>query len=316
MLLLSELIYLKLAYRFGIFDLPNERSSHGNATLRGGGIIFYLGIISYFLYSGLQYPWFFTGLSLIVAISFLDDVQGVRNLYRFAVHTISVGMMFLDLNLYPETWLFIIFAGTLTIGTINAFNFMDGINGITGGYSLVILAGLAYVNNQQITFVANDLILFSMISVVVFNLFNFRIKAHCFAGDVGSISIAFILTFLLASLIIATQNLVYILFLSVYGIDSVFTILHRLHNKENIFGAHRSHLYQVLANEGHLTHILISIGYMVVQLLICLLVILISALEVMYQLILSMCVLTALAIAYETIKGLYKELIKDPKPEY
>ena len=306
-LLFMELAYLKVADRYDITDKPNQRSSHVRVTLRGGGIIFYLGVVLYFLYSGFQYPWFFAGLTLVVAVSFFDDLYGVRNLYRIGVQMLSVCLLFLELNLYPETWILLSLAAIVIIGTINAYNFMDGINGITGGYSLVILAALAYINSYITSFVADELILFSLMSVIVFNVFNFRKKARCFAGDVGSISIAFIVIFLISSLIIASQSLIYILLLSVYGIDSVLTILHRLYKGENIFEAHRSHLYQVLANEGKIPHPLVSMGYMSVQLMICMMVILISGLDITYQLAFSATVLTVLAIVYAVIKSLFSE---------
>jgi UDP-N-acetylmuramyl pentapeptide phosphotransferase/UDP-N-acetylglucosamine-1-phosphate transferase len=55
-----ELLYFKVANYFNIIDKPNERSSHSSITLRGGGIIFYFGALIYFIYSGFQYPWFFS----------------------------------------------------------------------------------------------------------------------------------------------------------------------------------------------------------------------------------------------------------------
>ena len=126
---------------------------------------------------------------------------------------------------------------------------MDGINGITGGYSLVILAALAYINKEVVTFVEADFIYTVICSVLVFCFFNFRKRAKCFAGDVGSVSIAFILLFLIGRLIIRTGDFSWIVLLSVYGVDSVLTIIHRLMLHENIGLPHRKHLYQIMANE-------------------------------------------------------------------
>ena len=151
---------------------------------------------------------------------------------------------------------------------------MDGINGITGVYSVVALAALAYVNAQVYHFVDNKLIYFSLMAVMVFNWFNFRKKARCFAGDVGSVTIAFLIVFLLGKLIIETGNFGYILFLGVYGVDSVLTIVHRIILKENIFEAHRKHVYQIMANELRIPHLMVSLFYGALQLLVSIVVIL------------------------------------------
>ena len=145
---------------------------------------------------------------------------------------------------------------------------MDGINGITGGYSLVILAALAYINKEVVTFVEADFIYTVICSVLVFCFFNFRKHAKCFAGDVGSVSIAFILLFLIGRLIIETEDFSWIVLLSVYGVDSVLTIIHRLMLHENIGLPHRKHLYQIMANELKIPHVMVSSIYMAVQAII------------------------------------------------
>src|SRR5690606_9440901 len=99
----------------------------------------------------------------------------------------------------------------------------------------------------------------------VFAFFNFRQRAKCFAGDVGRVSMCFILVFVTVSLILATGNLIYILFFAVYGVDSVMTIIFRLLRRENIFKAHRTHLYQYLANEARGNRLVIATCYGVLQ---------------------------------------------------
>ena len=258
-------LYFKLADRFNIIDKPNQRSSHTSITLRGGGIIFYFGALTFFVYSGFSYPWFFFGLTLITLISFLDDVLTLSNKLRLSVHLLSMGMLFYQLNLFELQWVWIVVALVLFIGIINAWNFMDGINGITGGYSLAVLLGLWMINNYHLNFVENELIYCTGLGLLVFNFYNFRKKAKCFAGDVGSISIAFILLFMLGKLILLESSFVVVLLLAVYGVDSVLTIVHRLLLKENIFEAHRKHLYQILANEAKVPHLMVSAGYTLVQ---------------------------------------------------
>ena len=87
-------------------------------------------------------------------------------------------------------------------------------------------------------------------------------------GDIGSMGIAFWILALIGLLVIKTENIKYLLFLTVYGIDVVFTILERLKLKENIFEAHRKHLYQLFANEKNISHLAISSSYALVQLII------------------------------------------------
>ena len=268
LLFIAELIYFKLANRYNIIDKPNDRSSHTNVTLRGGGIIFYFGILLYFLLEGFQYPWFFMGLTCITAISFADDLRPQSSKIRLSVHFAAMGLMFYQWGLYSEQWYFILIAIVICTGILNAYNFMDGINGITGVYSMVVVVAFWYINSYKVPFVDANIIYAAILALLVFNFFNLRTKAKCFAGDVGSISIAFIILFLLGLLVIKTGDFSYIILLVVYGTDSVLTIVHRLILKENIFLPHRSHLYQIMANELKIPHVVVSLLYAFVQILI------------------------------------------------
>lgn len=263
-----ELFYFKIADHFNIIDKPNQRSSHTSITLRGGGIIFLFGVGLYAAFFGFQYPWFLLGLSMIAVISFIDDVHSVSNKYRIIVHFTSMLFMFYQWGIFTESrWWIALIALIVCTGIINAYNFMDGINGITGGYSLAVLIPLAVINYHT-AFIDMNLIWASIVSVIIFCFFNFRKKAKCFAGDVGAVSIAFLILFILGDLIITTGNLWYILLLSVYGVDSVLTICHRIILHENIFDAHRKHAYQLMANELKMPHIFVASFYMVLQLAI------------------------------------------------
>ncbi len=198
LLFLAELFYFRIADRCNIIDKPNERSSHTKV------------------------------------ISFVDDIKSTGQMTRLLFHFSAMAMMFYQWGLFSLSWWWIVIALIVCTGIINAYNFMDGINGITGGYSLVILAALAYVDKEVVSFVEADFIYTVICSVLVFCFFNFRKKAKCFAGDVGSVSIAFILLFLIGRLIIETEDFSWIVLLSVYGVDSVLTIIHRLMLHENI----------------------------------------------------------------------------------
>lgn len=265
LLFLAELLYFRLADTFNIIDKPNERSSHTRITLRGGGVIFYFGALLYFLTSGMEYPWFMLGLTLISLISFTDDVCSVSQKMRLVFHFSAMGLLFYQWGLFSLPWWTVVVALVVCTGIINAYNFMDGINGITGGYSLVVLGALGYINQVIVPFVDAELIYTMLIAVLVFNFFNFRKRAKCFAGDVGSVSIAFVVLFLLGKLILVTQDFGWIILLAVYGVDSVLTIIHRLLLHENILEAHRKHAYQLMANELKMPHLLVSGLYMGLQ---------------------------------------------------
>ncbi|HAY3540446.1 MraY family glycosyltransferase [Elizabethkingia anophelis] len=301
LLFVLELIYFKIADKFNIIDKPNERSSHTQITLRGGGVIFYFGALLFFLISDFQYPYFILGLSLMALVSFLDDIFTLSNKIRLLVHLISVILMFVQIGLFSYAWFIPLIALVLTIGIINAYNFMDGINGITAFYSLVVLSLLAIVN-LRVDFVDENLIYYSIIASLVFGFFNFRQTAKCFAGDVGSVGIAFIIVFLLSQLIVKTGNIIYLLFLTVYGLDAIWTIVRRLMKKENIFKAHRSHLYQYLANENEVNKLVVSALYGIIQLLIGIIVIWTTSLSLKYQIILSGGIISIGSIIYFALK--------------
>ena len=269
LLFLIELAYFQVARKLNIVDKPNHRSSHQTITLRGGGIIFYLGGLVYILLFGLNHPWFRLGLTLIAGISLVDDVHPVSSKVRLLFHFASMLLLFAQWELFASyPWWYMAVALVLCTGIINAYNFMDGINGITGGYSLVILGMLAYVNHFVQPFIDADFLYVSILSVLVFNFFNFRTRARCFAGDVGSVSMAFIVLYLIGMLILKTGDMSYIVFLAVYGVDSVLTIVHRLMLHENIMNPHRKHAYQLMANELKIPHVVVATLYSVLQLAI------------------------------------------------
>ena len=268
LLFLAELFYFRIADKCNIIDKPNERSSHTRITLRGGGIIFYFGVLAYFLTSHFEYPWFMLALTLITFISFVDDIRSTSQVLRLVFHFSAMALMFYQWGLFSLPWWTLFVALIVCTGIINAYNFMDGINGITGGYSLVVLVALAYINEAVVPFVEQGFILTVLCSVVVFNFFNFRKRAKCFAGDVGSVCIAFVLLFFIGKLVIRTEDFSWIILLVVYGVDSVLTIIHRLMLHENIGLPHRKHLYQIMANELKIPHVVVSSVYMLVQALV------------------------------------------------
>ena len=272
LLLVVELVYFCIADRCNIIDKPNERSSHSMIVLRGGGIIFLVGAWMWSVFFGFQYPWFLVGLTLVAGVSFVDDIHSLPDSVRLVVQFAAAVMAFYQLGiLHWSMWWIILLALIVYVGATNVINFMDGINGITTGYSLAVLIPLALVNMNS-TFVEESLIISTILASLVFCVFNFRPKgrAKCFAGDVGSIGIAFIMLFLLGNVIIKTTDITWLIFLLVYGVDGCLTIAHRIMLHENLGEAHRKHAYQIMANELKIGHVKVTSLYMVMQLLISL----------------------------------------------
>ena len=273
-LFLLELLYFKIADRYNIVDKPNHRSAHTEITLRGGGIIFWFAALLYFAQHIENNYFFFAGISLVSLVSFWDDIQSLSNKIRISVHFLAISLIFYDLGVFESVHVIgVLVAYILAIGLINAYNFMDGINGITGLYTLVVMGSLLYVNQKIKVFIDADFIQYAMMASLVFLFFNFRKKAKCFAGDVGSIAIAFWVIYLVLKLILVTNSLVWLLFLAVYGVETVCTILHRLYLKENIFEAHRLHLYQVLSNEYKIQHRWVAAFYGMAQVIVSVMVV-------------------------------------------
>lgn len=276
------LIYFRIAQHYDIVDYPVNRSSHDLPTIRGGGIIFTISGLLWFWHSGFASPYAITGLLLISLISFMDDIRSLSGSVRIIVHFVSIALLLSDF-FYPIHWYLILASFVLIVAWINAFNFMDGINGITAFYTLVSLGSISLLNNASRllspffgqdfpenweSFLPGSLVGIIFLGVAVFAFFNARKKARTFAGDVGSVSMAFLLSWMMLSLMESTHSPFWVLFFSVYGIDALLTILIRIKRKENIFIPHRLHLYQLLANEKKWPHLKVAFIYAFIQLLI------------------------------------------------
>lgn len=269
-LLSIETIYLRIAKYFNIIDIPNARSLHRKIVVRGGGIIYWVATALYFVSYQCTSYWFFIGLSLLMGISFLDDIVSLPSHYRLWFQLVAIALLLYQLNIQSViegVWVWIL-VGSVGVGIINAYNFMDGVNGITGLYSLIMLATLGYINHYEIVFVDYSFINIISLSVLVFLFFNFRKKAVCFGGDVGSVGMAFILLFLVATLMLQTHDLRYIFFFTLYGLDTVYTIVYRLGLKQNIFEAHKLHFFQLLVYHFKFTHLQVAVFYGFLQLIL------------------------------------------------
>ena len=285
LLLVLELVYIKVAERLNIVDEPNERSSHSAVVLRGGGVIFTLSMIAWALMLLMQeqditmFVPFLCGLLLMAGVNLWDDLNYAPAWIRILAQVTTMVLMFWSLGLmHWEMWWIVLIALVVCGGAVNIFNFMDGINGMTVGYSLAVLVPLLIIDNGQWTidnssgFIETSYLMMAAMGILVFGYFNFRPKdqALCFPGDVGSIGIAFILLFAIGRLIVKTQDVTYLILLLVYGVDGCLTIVHRLLLRENLRKAHRKHAYQLMANELKMGHLKVSLLYMALQLVVSL----------------------------------------------
>ena len=301
LLLVAELLYFKIADKCNIIDKPNERSSHSTIVLRGGGIIFAISMLVWFLWQiGVQgfnssmvqgYVPFLIGLLMVAGVSFWDDVQSLPDSVRLVAQFAAMALMFWSIFGVQDSWFtfqewyrkvaIVIAALIVCVGATNIINFMDGINGITAGYALAVLLPLLIVDSLKLRvdsqlevgeFIEPSYLIVAIIGVLVFCIFNFRPKgkAKCFAGDVGSIGIAFIMLFALGKLIVKTGDVTYLIFLLIYGVDGCLTIIHRIMLHENLGEAHRKHAFQVMANELKIGHVKVTLLYMAMQLAVSL----------------------------------------------
>lgn len=257
------IVYFKLAIRYRIIDKPNERSSHFKPVIRGGGIIFPIAILLYFLLNAMQYPWFALAVLASGAVSFVDDIRSQPRMLRFGVHALATALILYEANAYSLSIWLIIPAFIFVAGMINAFNFMDGINGITGFYTLAVLLPLMLTETELVNL---ELQAFVGVALLIFLFFNARKKAKCFAGDVGSVSIAVIVCFMLVQRIVTTDDYKYLGFLAVYVVETGLTIIQRWRMGEKVLEAHRRHMYQVMSNEMGWPHLLVAVIYSSVQL--------------------------------------------------
>lgn len=327
-LLFLELLYFRIADRYNIIDKPNERSSHSTIVLRGGGVIFLLSAWVWSAFFGLQYPWFLLGLTLVAGVSFVDDIRSLPDSVRLVVQFAAMGLTLFELFSMPGQFLesaswwmmvaFVVMGMVIFVGASNIINFMDGINGITGGYAAAVLVPLLIVNegamlkavNGAVSFVPSSLVITILLADVVFCLFNFRQKgkAKCFAGDVGSIGIAFLLLFLIGGLVMMTGDVTYFIFLLVYGVDGCLTICHRIMLHENLGEAHRKHAYQLMANELKIGHVTVSLIYMGIQLAISLGFIYLIPNTIVAHWVYLIGMFIVLAVAYVLFKKKYYHL--------
>jgi UDP-N-acetylmuramyl pentapeptide phosphotransferase/UDP-N-acetylglucosamine-1-phosphate transferase len=259
------------AERRHMLDIPNERSSHTRPTPRGGGLAIVLVVLAGWLVAVRFYPGapvqagliYAAGAGLIAAVSWLDDLRSLSNRVRFAAHMLGAALAILAFGYWTDITVPLV--GSLHLGLLglpiafiwivgltNAYNFMDGIDGIAGGQAVVAGSGWAVVGwltDQPLLGIMGVLLAAASLGFLGQNWPPARI----FMGDVGSAFLGY--TFAVLSVAAAQHDprlaLVGILFVWPFVFDTTFTFLRRLKHHENVFAAHRSHLYQRLVIAGY-----------------------------------------------------------------
>lgn len=259
-------LYIKVARQFGWKVLSETRDQYGKHVVSGAGFIFPLSIFLIFLISeSLAFEPWMPGLICLTLLSWIDDFRNLPALLRLIIHIFCIATWLISSPVPEIAWLWILvilFAGT---GWMNAFNFMDGINGMMVMMSLVSLATFYLVieSGQLRVFIISQII-----AVLILAYYNLRNKAIAFAGDVGSITMGFFLGYLMCQLILSTGRWEYVFFFLVYAVDASLTILIRIFKKENILQPHEQHLYQIIRKAFPHKVLLISSVYAIYQLVL------------------------------------------------
>jgi UDP-N-acetylmuramyl pentapeptide phosphotransferase/UDP-N-acetylglucosamine-1-phosphate transferase len=254
-----------------ILDHPNERSSHSSPRPRGGGVGIVIVVVAGTLLLdhaaiGALWPWLAAAIAIAVT-GWIDDVRSLPTGLRVTVHLIAgigavlayggfAGLSQLSFGLLaaPLTVLWI-------VGLTNAFNFMDGIDGIAGAQALMAGAAWAVIADHRHDAVLLHAALLIAAASAGFLLHNWS-PARIFMGDVGSTFLGFTLAVVpLLSGAGRRDALIPALIVWPFVFDSGFTFLRRLGKRENVFAAHRSHLYQRLTIAGW-SHARVALLYM------------------------------------------------------
>jgi len=270
--------------RFNISDIPNARSSHVRPTPKSGGVAiaaaFFAGLAGLYLLSGTvrlpgaQFVMFLITAGIMFAAALIDDLRGLRAWVKFSMQTIcallfAVFVAHIDVLAFPVI-------GTVAFGAMgygitvlwiiffmNAFNFMDGINGLAGGGALIaalFLAGIAFFSGAHFVYLT-ALCLFG--AVLGFFMFNFP-NGRIFMGDTGSQIIGFVMAGLAVIAARADIGQVSIMVVpALFGcfvFDVLVTLCYRFARGRNLGQAHREHLYQI-SNRLGFSHRRVSLIY-------------------------------------------------------
>jgi UDP-N-acetylmuramyl pentapeptide phosphotransferase/UDP-N-acetylglucosamine-1-phosphate transferase len=239
-----------------ILDLPNERSSHSLPTPRGGGLgvtpVVAASLLLVAPAMGGAGTVLATGALALMALSWLDDRFGLPAGPRFAGHALAIAAALVLMGAGPAfggalpPWLDRVLAGLGWLWFVNLFNFMDGIDGISGVESTAVGLGIAVVGGPDLAAPA----LAVAAAGAGFLVWNWH-PAKVFLGDSGSIPLGFVLGGLLLLLAAQGQLAAALILPAYYVADATITLLWRLRDGEKVWQAHRRHFYQRAVRGGH-----------------------------------------------------------------
>lgn len=294
----SLYLYFPVARKYGLLAGVNNRSSHKKPVITGAGFVFFLSYLCYTLYNVLignnlhTFPWWMMGgMTVLAILSFVDDICDLWYLIRLPLQFLALMAMLWQLKcdfamtIDPAVvqWMAAVMLLFIAVGSVNLYNFMDGINGMLGGMALSMALPILLIDlfvPDAKGFVDPHWIGITILSVLVFLFFNYRNEPKCFSGDVGSIVLGYIMAYLVFSLLIETGNVVYILLFAVVYIEAGLTVVQRLFAGENIFKPHRIHFFQLFCNNYYKSHKMVSACYAGIQLTIGLLLFVLNYFEV------------------------------------
>lgn len=254
------------ALRRQLVDVPGERRSHHVATPRGGGIAIVAVVLPVMLWLGLAEgasPVLLLGaygLGLVAAIGWIDDHRPLSPWGRLAIHALAAGLLAAGLALSGEPAWRSAVVFVLALGLVNAWNFMDGINGIAATQAILVAIAFVLVGS-----VAAGAILACTFAAACLGFlpWNFP-KARIFLGDVGSGALGYVVACLFALMPSGTVTalLLMLLPLSAFLIDATLTLLSRIITGEKFWLPHVQHLYQRCVQSGR-SHVIVTTGYVV-----------------------------------------------------
>ncbi len=261
---LSTFIFIKIiiknALKLGLIDIPNDRSSHTKITPRGAGIgfgfSFFISIILFDLSLFLQYKLIFLSIFLVFLVGIFDDHKDASPKAKFYVMFVAVFLLYLDdISIYSlgsffgfelSLWYFALpFTMFALAGFTNALNLIDGLDGLAGSISLVILDSFLYIGYINQDSLIITICLTTIVSLVAFLILNWN-PAKIFMGDSGSLFLGFVIS------VVATLSLKYIHPIAIFYLaaipilDTLVVMVRRIRKGISPFSPDKTHIHHIL----------------------------------------------------------------------
>ncbi len=253
-----EVLIIRCAQRFRLYALPNARSFHDVPTPSMGGLAFVVPIVAYLAAVDVAHDGagvalgLWPALTLVAVIGLWDDLSELSAKVRFSCHWIAVAWLLWYVD--PAWHWAVVGAVALAIvWHINLFNFMDGIDGIAAVQCLLFCLSVQVLSGGVFGW-QGDLLWLTIGGTLGFLVYNWP-PARVFMGDVGSGFLGLLLGLLTVEMW-RSETLPLIaclILLAGFWFDATYTLCVRMMTGQAFTEAHRSHLYQLVAErQGHL----------------------------------------------------------------